>query len=162
MWCCTDGKIMGEGERQLGEGQIKAINLSGACRYTQYTCKKGFCIISQSADTWRADICVGQLAMRNGISAQITFHTSLVSPATLSHLNICGRYTQALSNPPIAHTMSTCKWKVTHTHKYCTAVCGHQSRLVQSCGVGGGVKGLQTHSGFANKSTKEDGCSLTN
>lgn len=42
---------MGEGERRLGEGQIKAINLSGACHYIQYTCMKGFCIISQSVDT---------------------------------------------------------------------------------------------------------------
>lgn len=38
-------------------------------------------IYPQTYKCW-ADICVGQLAGENGISAQIMFHTSLDSPAT--------------------------------------------------------------------------------
>lgn len=89
----------------------------------------------------KADICVGQLAAGNEISAQIMFHTSLDSPATLSQLNTCRRYVRlpSLNNPLHPHT--------------------------HGGGRGGDEKvrsGLESHSGFANKRTKEDGCSLTN
>lgn len=67
----------------------------------------------------RADICVGQLAPGNEISAQIMFHTSLDSPATLSHLNTCRRYVRlpSLNNPLHIFFPPLTVWEhLTHTN----------------------------------------------
>lgn len=118
----------------------------------------------------RADICVGQLAPGNEISAQIMFHTSLDSPATLSHLNACRRYVrfQSLNNPlhlfppPLLTVWEHAKWKHTHIN---IALLSVVINLSWARPVGGGGKvrrRVESHSGFANKRTKEDGCSLAN
>lgn len=67
------------------------------------------------------DICVGQLAGENGISAQIMFHTSLDSPAT--QLKIYGNLLS-----PLCHHIWI-KKKSANTQK-------HTPQLVQSCGMG--------------------------
>ena len=113
----TDETVSGGGEEELGEGRTEAMNWSGewggACHRT-YSKWRGPCVIRLSVDTRRADICVGQLALWNGISAQITFHTWVDSPATLSKLKHIEETALAVWPRALTHVcMSTCKRKHT-------------------------------------------------
>ena len=115
----TDEAVSGGGEGELGKGRTEAMNRSGewgGARRRTYSKRRGPCVIRLSVDTWRADICVGQLALWNGISAQITFHTWVDSPATLSKLKHIDEFILAVWPRALTHIcVSTCKGK-THQH----------------------------------------------
>ncbi len=82
--------------------------------FATHTVYEGF-LCYQIADMWRADICVGQLAQQNGISAQIPFHTSVDSPATLSNLNLCRQsiHFHSMSDTYLTHICTN-----THIHAH--------------------------------------------